>query len=201
MKTNDFDYELPEHLIAQTPLKKRDASRLLVLDRQTGIIKHEHFMNIINYLSENDILVFNDTKVLPARLMGIKEDTMAVIEVLLLKNIEGDTWECLVRPARRIKVGNIITFGNGEVKAKCIKEEAEGIRIFNLIYDGILYEKLDQLGEMPLPPYIHKKLKNKDRYQTVYATNLGSVAAPTAGFHFTKEILKKIEKKVLNFYL
>jgi S-adenosylmethionine:tRNA ribosyltransferase-isomerase len=195
MKTDDFDYYLPDSLIAQTPLKKRDESRLLVLDKNTGNIEHKRFNNIIDYLNKDDILVLNDTKVLPARLIGTKEDTGAVIEVLLLKNIEKDDWECLVKPARRVKVGTVVSFGNGELKAKCIKEDDEGIRIFSLIYSGILYEILDNLGDMPLPPYIHKKLKDKDRYQTVYAHNPGSAAAPTAGLHFTKELMRKIEDK------
>jgi S-adenosylmethionine:tRNA ribosyltransferase-isomerase len=195
MKTDDFDYELPEHLIAQIPIKNRDESRLLILDKETGNIEHRHFHDIIDYLNENDVLVLNDTKVLPARLIGVKEDTGAVIEILLLKNIEQDDWECLVKPARRVKEGTIISFGDGELKAKCIKEDSDGIRIFSLIYTGILYEILDKLGDMPLPPYIHEKLKDKDRYQTVYAKNLGSAAAPTAGLHFTEYLMKKIEEK------
>lgn len=167
MKVEDFDYYLPENLIAQTPLEKRDTSRLLVLDKKTGEIEHKHFYDIIEYLNEGDTLVLNDTKVLPARLIGEKEETKAVIEILLLKNISGDDWECLVKPARRIKVGTIVTFGNGLLKAKCIKEEAEGIRHFTLIYSGILMEILEQLGTMPLPPYIHEKLADQSRYQTV----------------------------------
>lgn len=195
MKVEDFDYYLPEKLIAQTPLEKRDTSRLMVLDKTTGKIEHKHFYNIVDYLEEGDTLVLNDTKVLPARLIGEKEETKAVIEILLLKNISGDDWECLVKPARRIKVGTIVTFGSGELKAKCIKEEPEGIRHFTLIYDGILMEILEHLGTMPLPPYIHEKLENKDMYQTVYAKEYGSAAAPTAGLHFTPELLKKIEEK------
>lgn len=195
MKVEDFDYNLPEELIAQTPLKQRDASRLLVLDKKTGEVEHKHFNNIIDYLEEGDTLVLNDTKVLPARLIGQKEDTKAVIEILLLKNIEKDDWECLVKPARRIKVGTIVSFGNGLLKAECIKEEIEGIRHFRLLYTGILYEILEKLGTMPLPPYIHKKLEDQSRYQTVYAKEVGSAAAPTAGLHFTKELLEKIEQK------
>lgn len=195
MRVEDFDYELPEDLIAQTPLEVRDASRLLVLDKETGEISHKHFSDIIDYLNEGDTLVLNDTKVLPARLIGEKEDTKAVIEVLLLKNIKEDDWECLVKPARRIKVGTIVSFGDGLLKAECIKEEEEGIRYFRLLYTGILYEILDQLGTMPLPPYIHQKLQDKTRYQTVYAKEVGSAAAPTAGLHFTKELLTKIEEK------
>lgn len=198
MKVEDFDYYLPEKLIAQTPLEKRDTSRLMVLDKTTGKIEHKHFYNIVDYLEEGDTLVLNDTKVLPARLIGEKEETKAVIEILLLKNISGDDWECLVKPARRIKVGTIVTFGSGELKAKCIKEEPEGIRHFTLIYDGILMEILEHLGTMPLPPYIHEKLKDQSRYQTVYAKEIGSVAAPTAGLHFTKELLEQLTKKGVN---
>lgn len=198
MKVEDFDYYLPEKLIAQTPLEKRDTSRLMVLDKTTGKIEHKHFYNIVDYLEEGDTLVLNDTKVLPARLIGEKEETKAVIEILLLKNISGDDWECLVKPARRIKVGTIVTFGSGELKAKCIKEEPEGIRHFTLIYDGILMEILEHLGTMPLPPYIHEKLKDQSRYQTVYAKEIGSAAAPTAGLHFTKELLEQLTKKGVN---
>lgn len=198
MKTEDFDYYLPEELIAQTPLEKRDSSRLLVLDRKTGEVEHKHFSDIIDYLEEGDTLVLNDTKVLPARLIGVKEETEAVIEVLLLKNLENDTWECLTKPARRIKVGTIVSFGNGELKMECTKVFDEGIRHFKMIYDGIFYEILDKLGTMPLPPYIHEKLDDQSRYQTVYAKELGSAAAPTAGLHFTNELLKKIEQKKIN---
>lgn len=195
MTTEDFDYDLKEELIAQTPLEKRDSSRLLTLNKQNGNIEHKVFTDIIDYLNKGDTLVLNDTKVLPARLIGEKEDTKAVVEILLLKNIKDDIWECLTKPARRIKVGTIITFGNGLLKAECIKEEDEGIRHYKLIYNGILMEILDKLGTMPLPPYIHEKLKDQSRYQTVYAKEIGSAAAPTAGLHFTKELLKKIEKK------
>lgn len=198
MKVEDFDYYLPEKLIAQTPLEKRDASRLMVLDKETGKIEHKHFYDIINYLEEGDTLVLNDTKVLPARLIGEKEETKAVIEILLLKNIAGDDWECLVKPARRIKVGTVVTFGMGKLKAKCIKEEPEGIRHFTLIYSGILMEILEQLGTMPLPPYIHEKLKDQSRYQTVYAKEIGSAAAPTAGLHFTKKLLGQLKEKGIN---
>ena len=198
MKVNDFDYYLPEELIAQTPLEKRDESRLLVLDKKTGDIEHKKFFNIIDYLNVGDTLVLNDTKVLPARLIGVKEETNAVIEILLLKNISDDNWECLVKPARRIKIGTIVSFGEGKLKAECIKELDEGIRHFKLIYDGILLEILEELGTMPLPPYIHEKLKDQSRYQTVYAKEVGSAAAPTAGLHFTKELLKKIEDKKIN---
>ena len=195
MRTDDFDFELPEELIAQTPIKNRDQSRMLVLDKKTGEIEHKHFNNILDYLNENDVLVLNDTKVMPARLYGQKEETNALIEVLLLKEKTNNTWECLVKPAKRVKIGTVVNFGDGILKAKCIEIKDEGIRVFKLIYDGILYEILDKLGEMPLPPYIHEKLEDKDRYQTVYAKNIGSAAAPTAGLHFTKELLEKVKEK------
>ena len=195
MKTDDFDYYLPEELIAQTPLAKRDSSRLMVLDRKTGAIKHDVFHNIINYLEKDDVLVLNDTKVMPARIIGEKTDTKAIIELLLLKNTENDNWSVLAKPAKRIKVGTVISFGNGILKAKCINVGEEGLREVIFIYNGIFYEILDKLGSMPLPPYIKEKLKDKDRYQTVYAKNIGSAAAPTAGLHFTKELLKDIEAK------
>lgn len=198
MKLEDFDYYLPEELIAQTPLVKRDESRLLVLDKETGNIEHKKFYDIIDYLTPGDTLVLNDTKVLPARLIGTKDETGAVIEILLLKNIEGDKWECLTKPARRIKEGTVVTFGNGELKAKCCGVFDEGIRHFELIYDGILMEILEHLGTMPLPPYIHENLEDQSLYQTVYAKEVGSAAAPTAGLHFTKELLKEIEEKGIN---
>ena len=198
MKVEDFDYDLNENLIAQTPIKDRDTSKLLVLDKKTGDIEHKYFYDIIDYLEKGDTLVLNDTKVLPARLLGEKTDTHAVIEILLLKDLGEDVWECLVKPARRIKVGTIVTFGQGELKAECVKEDNEGIRHFKLIYSGILLEILEHLGTMPLPPYIHEKLKDQSRYQTVYAKEIGSAAAPTAGLHFTKELLKKIEDKGVN---
>ena len=197
MKTTDFDFNLPEELIAQTPLKKRDSSRLLVLDKKTGNIDHKHFTDIIEYLNKGDTLVLNDTKVIPARLIGEKEDTKAIIEILMLKDQGNDTWQCLCKPAKRIKEGTIVKFGD-KLKAKCISIGEEGIREFKLLYKGILYEILDELGEMPLPPYIHEKLQEKDRYQTVYAKNIGSAAAPTAGLHFTKELLEKIKNKGVN---
>lgn len=194
MKTEDFDFYLPEDLIAQTPLKQRDSSKLLVLDKKTGEIEHKHFTDIIDYLKKGDVLVLNDTKVIPARIIGVKEETNAVIELLLLKDEGNNVWECLTKPAKRVKVGTIINFSDA-LKAECIEVKDEGIRIFKLIYEGILYEILDKLGEMPLPPYIHEKLKDKDRYQTVYAKNIGSAAAPTAGLHFTKELMEKIKEK------
>ena len=198
MKTDDFDFNLPEELIAQTPIEKRDASRLLVLDKKTGEISHRHFTDVIDYMEKGDTLVLNDTKVMPARLYGVKEETGAVIEVLLLKDEGNDVWECLTKPAKRIKEDTVVSFGNGKLKAICIEVLDEGIRKFKLEYKGILYEILDELGEMPLPPYIHEKLQEKDRYQTVYAKNVGSAAAPTAGLHFTEELLDKIKEKGVN---
>lgn len=197
MKTDDFDFYLPDNLIAQTPLEKRDSSRLLVLDKKTGEVEHKHFSDIIDYLNIGDTLVLNDTKVIPARLIGEKEDTKAVIELLMLKDLGNDVWECLCKPAKRVKIGTIVKFGN-KLSAKCIYVGEEGIRRFELIYSGILYEILDELGEMPLPPYIHEKLQDKDRYQTVYAKNIGSAAAPTAGLHFTEELLNRIKDKGIN---
>lgn len=198
MKTDDFEYYLPEELIAQTPLEKRDNSKLMIVDKNTGEISHEVFSNIIKYLNKDDILVLNDTKVIPARIIGEKKDTKAVIELLLLKNNNKDIWECLAKPAKRIKEGTEIIFGNGLLKATCISLGEEGIRIMKFSYNGIFYEILDKLGTMPLPPYIKEKLKDKDRYQTVYAKNIGSSAAPTAGLHFTKELLQSIKDKGIN---
>ena len=195
MKTDDFDYNLPEELIAQTPLEKRDNSKLMVLDRKSGKIEHRIFSDIIEYLNKDDVLVLNDTKVLPARIIGEKKDTKAVIELLLLNNIEGDTWECLAKPAKRIKKGTIISFGDNLLQSVCTEIKDEGIRIMKFQYTGIFYEILDELGSMPLPPYIKEKLQDKNRYQTIYAKNIGSSAAPTAGLHFTKELLSKIESK------
>lgn len=198
MKLEDFDYELPEELIAQTPLKVRDSSKLLVLDKSTGEVSHKHFTDILDYLEEGDTLVVNNTKVIPARLIGEKTDTGAVIEVLLLKNISDDVWECLTKPAKRVKLDTIVSFGNGLLKAKCVGIGEEGIRQFELIYNGILYEILDKLGTMPLPPYIHEKLEDQSRYQTVYAKEEGSAAAPTAGLHFTDDLLNKLHEKGIN---
>ena len=194
MKTDDFDYNLPEDLIAQTPLQNRDESKLLVL-KKDGSLEHKKFFNIIDYLCEGDALVINDTKVIPARVIGEKIDTKAVIELLLLKDLGNNTWECLAKPQKRLKVGTIISFGNEILKAKVIEILDEGITKVQLLYTGILMEILDKLGSMPLPPYIHEKLKDKDRYQTEYAENYGSAAAPTAGLHFTEELLKSIEEK------
>ena len=195
LKTSDYDYNLPEELIAQTPLNDRSSSRLMVINREKQTISHKHFTDILDYLSDNDVLVINDTKVIPARLIGHKEDTGAVIEVLLLKDLGNNTWETLAKPQKRVKIGSIISFGDGLLKAKCIELLDMGICKFELIYDGILVEILDKLGEMPLPPYIHEKLQDKNRYQTVYAKNPGSAAAPTAGLHFTPELMKKIKEK------
>lgn len=195
MRTDDFDFELPEELIAQHPILKRDESRMMVLDRKTGELEHKNFFDIVDYLEEGDTLVLNDTKVIPARLFGEKLDTKAHIELLLLKNTINDNWECLVKPAKRVKLGTIVSFGDGILKAKCIGISEEGIREFTFIYEGLFYELLDKLGTMPLPPYIREKLDEKDRYQTVYAKNIGSAAAPTAGLHFTKELMEKIKNK------
>ena len=195
MKTSDFDYELPESLIAQTPLKDRSDSRLLVVDRTSGGLIHEAFRNLPDYLVSGDVLVLNDTKVLPARLIGEKADTAARIEMLLLRQLEGDIWETLVRPARRVRKGTLVEFGGGLLKAKCVEVGQEGIRTFAMLYEGVFLEILDRLGEMPLPPYIHEHLEDPDRYQTVYSRVLGSAAAPTAGLHFTPELLEKIRTK------
>lgn len=198
MELSEFDYYLPEELIAQTPLKNRDSARLMVVDKKTKEIEDKHFYDILDYLDSGDVLVLNDTKVLPARLIGVKEDTLAVIEVLLLKNISDDTWECLCKPAKRIKEGVIVSFGDGKLKMQCTGVFDDGIRHFKMIYDGIFYEILDQLGTMPLPPYIHEKLDDQSMYQTVYAKQVGSAAAPTAGLHFTEELLDKAAKKGIN---
>ena len=195
MSTEDFDYYLPEELIAQTPLKTRSDSRLLVMDRDTGALEHRHFKDITNYLTAGDVLVINDTKVIPARLIGEKEETKAVIELLLLKELGNDEWECLSRPAKRLHEKTVISFGNGKLKATVIEKKEEGIVRVKFTYKGIFLEILDLLGEMPLPPYIHEKLEDKNRYQTVYAKNVGSAAAPTAGLHFTKELLEELKNK------
>lgn len=195
MKIDLFDFDLPKELIAQHPIEKRDHSRLFYIDRKSGEKKHLHFYDIIDYLNENDVLVMNNTKVIPARLMGIKEDTKALIEVLLLKEIDYGVWEALTKPAKRVKVGTKINFGDGLLTLECIDVKDEGIRIFKAYYEGIFLEVLDKLGTMPLPPYIHEQLKDKSRYQTVYAEIPGSAAAPTAGLHFTKELLDKIKAK------
>ena len=194
MKTSDFDYELPEELIAQTPLKDRSSSKLLVMDRFTGELEHKHFSDIKDYLHKGDVLVINDTRVIPARLMGTKEDTGAVIELLLLKDKGDDIWECLARPQKRLHEGTIIKFSD-ELSAEVTEILPEGVTRVKLLYQGILLEILDRLGEMPLPPYIHEKLKEKDRYNTVYAKVDGSAAAPTAGLHFTNELMDELRSE------
>ncbi|OIK16998.1 tRNA preQ1(34) S-adenosylmethionine ribosyltransferase-isomerase QueA [Bacillus sp. MUM 116] len=195
MKIDLFDFELPEELIAQVPLKNRTDSRLMVLNKESGEIKHEIFKNVTEYLREGDCLILNDTKVLPARLFGVKKDTGAKIEVLLLKQLEGNKWETLVKPAKRVKEGTEIDFGDGLLTAVCTETSEHGGRVFDFKFEGIFYEVLDRLGEMPLPPYIKEQLEDRDRYQTVYAREPGSAAAPTAGLHFTEELLKEIKEK------
>lgn len=195
MKVDLFDFHLPEDLIAQTPLEDREASRLLVLDKKTGKLQHETFRAILSYLQEGDCLVLNDTRVLPARLYGEKEDTGAKVEVLLLKQEKEDTWETLIKPAKRIKTGSVISFGDGRLKAICTGISDHGGRTLTFQYEGIFYEVLDSLGEMPLPPYIKEQLDDKERYQTVFARERGSAAAPTAGLHFTEGLLEEIKAK------
>ncbi|KZZ86072.1 tRNA preQ1(34) S-adenosylmethionine ribosyltransferase-isomerase QueA [Bacillus sp. SJS] len=195
MKVELFDFDLPEELIAQVPLEKRDASRLMHLNKETGEISHGQFPDITRHLQPGDCLVLNDTRVLPARLFGMKEDTGAKIEVLLLKQSEGDTWETLIKPAKRVKEGTIITFGDGKLTAKCVEEQEHGGRTLHFSYEGIFYEVLESLGEMPLPPYIKEQLDDRERYQTVYSREAGSAAAPTAGLHFTDQILSELQEK------
>ncbi|MCH4532423.1 tRNA preQ1(34) S-adenosylmethionine ribosyltransferase-isomerase QueA [Staphylococcus haemolyticus] len=198
MNVEEFDYDLPESLIAQTPLKDRDQSRLLVLGRNSGNIGHKHFKDVIDYLETGDTLVLNDTRVMPARLFGLKEETGAKVEMLMLTRIENNDWEVLLKPAKRIKVGIKLSFGEGKIIAECIEELDQGGRIMRLHYEGILEERLNELGEMPLPPYIKERLDDPDRYQTVYAKESGSAAAPTAGLHFTDELLDEIRAKGIN---
>ncbi|WP_078379553.1 tRNA preQ1(34) S-adenosylmethionine ribosyltransferase-isomerase QueA [Sutcliffiella halmapala] len=196
MKIELFDFHLPEELIAQTPLEQREASRLMVLNKDTGAIKHENsFRSILEYVKEGDCLVLNDTRVLPARLFGVKAGTGAKIEVLLLKQIEGDTWETLIKPAKRVKVGTELSFGDGRLTAICVNESEHGGRQLEFRYEGIFYEVLDSLGEMPLPPYIKEQLEDRDRYQTVFARETGSAAAPTAGLHFTEELIDELHNR------
>ncbi|KEI97500.1 S-adenosylmethionine tRNA ribosyltransferase [Clostridium botulinum A2B7 92] len=195
MKVKDFDFYLPEELIAQHPMEKRDEARLLVLDKKTGEIEHKIFKDILDYLTPNDCLVLNNTRVLPARLIGSKEETGGKMEFLLLKRKEKDVWETLVKPGKRAQIGARFIFGNGELKAEVIGMGEEGSRIVKFYYEGIFEEILDQLGQMPLPPYIKEKLDDKEMYQTVYSKEEGSAAAPTAGLHFTEELLKKIKEK------
>lgn len=193
MNVKDYDYDLPEELIAQDPLEDRSSSRLMVLDRQTGDVEHRHFTDILEYLHPGDCLVINNTKVIPARLFGVKEDTQAKIKVLLLKRKENDIWETLVKPGKKAKPGTKLVFGDGLLTAEVVDVVEEGNRLIQFHYDGIFEEILDQLGQMPLPPYITHQLKDKNRYQTVYAKYDGSAAAPTAGLHFTKELLQKVK--------
>ena len=195
MNTKDFDFDLPEELIAQTPLEVRDASRLLILDRKKRTLTDSHFDHILDQLQPGDALVMNNTRVLPARLHGQKPDTHGHVELLLLKNTQGDQWEVLAKPAKRLRVGAKIEFGDGRLLATVVEELEHGGRIVEFSYDGIFLEVLESLGEMPLPPYIHEKLEDRERYQTVYAKENGSAAAPTAGLHFTEDLLQKIEAK------
>ena len=195
MKTSDFYYDLPQELIAQDPLEDRSSSRLLHLSMKDGSVEHRHFTDILDYLKEGDCLVVNDTRVIPARLYGHKEETGALIEILLLKRKENDIWECLVKPGKKARPGAKIVFGDGILKGEIIDVVEEGNRLIQFQYEGIFEEILDQLGEMPLPPYITHKLEDKNRYQTVYAKNDGSAAAPTAGLHFTQELLQKVQEK------
>ncbi len=198
MKKQDFYFDLPEELIAQVPIINREESRLLVLDKETGKVEHRSFIDILDYLSEGDTLILNDTKVIPARLYGQKEGTGGKVEVLLLKNTEGDKWEVLVKPGKKARIGSRLEFGNNQLKCEVIDMIEDGKRIVEFEYDGIFNEILDQLGEMPLPPYITEKLEDRDRYQTVYAKNEGSAAAPTAGLHFTNEMIEKIKNRGIN---
>ena len=196
--TKDFDFDLPEELIAQTPLKDRTSSRLLVVDKTTHTIEDKHFSDLLDELEEGDTLVVNNTRVLPARLYGTKEETGAHIEVLLLTNTKGDKWETLVKPAKRMKVGSVVIFGDGRLKATVVEELEQGGRIIEFSYEGVFLEVLESLGEMPLPPYIKERLEDKERYQTVYAKENGSAAAPTAGLHFTEELMQQIRNKGVN---
>ena len=198
MKLEEFDFYLPEELIAQTPLLKRDTSKLLTINRKENTYEHKVFSDIVDYFNPGDTLVLNNTRVMPARLYGQKKDTGASIEVLLLKNKEHNMWECLVKPAKRIKVGSIVSFGEGIMEAECVKVLDDGFRYFEFKYEGIFQERLDELGTMPLPPYIKERLTDKERYQTVYSKEVGSSAAPTAGLHFTNELLDKIKQKGVN---
>ncbi len=195
MKVTDFNYHLPEELIAQTPIKDRDKSRLLKLNRQTGEYEHGTFCDILDYMDEGDVLVLNNSKVIPSRVFGVKENTGAVVEFMLLSQKEGDIWESLVKPGRKARIGDKFDFGEGKLKGEVVDIIEEGIRLVKFTYDGVFLEILDEIGNMPLPPYIHEKLEDKDRYQTVYARDPGSAAAPTAGLHFTKDLLKKVEEK------
>ncbi len=198
MNVKDFNFDLPKELIAQHPLEERDSSRLMVLDKKTGEINHKRFHDIVKYLNEGDTLVLNNTRVMPARLIGEKEGTHGKIEFLLLKKIKKDKWECLAKPGKSAKIGKKFIFGDGKLKAEVVEVKDDGNRIVEFFYDGIFEEVLDSLGEMPLPPYIHERLNDKERYQTVYSKENGSAAAPTAGLHFTKELLEEIKNKKIN---
>ncbi len=198
MKTSDFNFDLPEELIAQHPLEKRDYSRLMVVDKETGNIEHKHFYDVLEYLNSGDTIVLNNTRVMPARLIGEKEGSGGKIEFLLLKRIEGDKWECLSKPGKRAKIGTTFTFGSGKLKCTVVDIVEEGNRIIEFSYDGIFEQVLDELGEMPLPPYITERLEDRERYQTVYSKEQGSAAAPTAGLHFTNDLLKAVEEKGIN---
>ena len=195
IKTSDFDYDLPEELIAQTPLSQRNNSRMMVVHMKSDVIEHRHFYDILEYFHEGDVIVRNNTRVIPARLYGIKEVTGAHVEVLLLRQMEDDIWECLVGNAKTVKIGTVVSFHDGRLKAECVEIGEKGLRKFRMIYEGIFNEILDQLGEVPLPPYIHEKLNDPERYQTVYSKVEGSAAAPTAGLHFTPEIFAKLQEK------
>ena len=195
LKTSDFDYDLPKELIAQTPLKDRTGSRMMVVHMNSGELEDKHFYDIVSYFHKGDVLVRNNTRVIPARLYGTKEGTGAHVELLLLRQMEDDVWECLVGNAHVIKLGTVVSFHDGRLKAKCVEVEDKGLRKFKMIYDGIFNEILDQLGEVPLPPYIYEKLNDPERYQTVYSKVEGSAAAPTAGLHFTPEIFAKLREK------
>jgi len=195
MDVKDFDYTLPEELIAQTPLHDRSSSRLMIVDRRSKELTHSHFTSVIDYLHEGDVLVLNESKVIPARLFGEKVGTGASIECLLLKQLTDDNWEVLLKPGKRVKVGTKINFGNGLLTAHCLEKKADGICVIQFVYEGIFLEILEQLGTMPLPPYIHEQLAEKERYQTVYAKTPGSVAAPTAGLHFTSALLQELKDK------
>lgn len=194
MNINDYNYELDEKYIAQTPIKDRSSSKLMVLNKKNGEIEHKNFFDIINYFNKGDVLVLNNTKVLPARLLGKKEETNANIEILLLKNIEEDKWECLAKPGKRLHVGTIVVF-NDKIKCIVLEKKEDGIVIVEFKYEGIFLELIEEVGLMPLPPYIHENLEEQDRYQTVYAKHLGSAAAPTAGLHFTNDLLEKLKEK------
>ena len=195
IKTSDFDYDLPEELIAQTPLSQRNNSRMMVVHMKSDVNEHRHFYDILEYFHEGDVIVRNNTRVIPARLYGIKEVTGAHVEVLLLRQMEDDIWECLVGNAKTVKIGTVVSFHDGRLKAECVEIGEKGLRKFRMIYEGIFNEILDQLGEVPLPPYIHEKLNDPERYQTVYSKVEGSAAAPTAGLHFTPEIFAKLQEK------